>query len=75
MAHPPRSRRYVRVTERDEQWVEFEFSIGDPKIFVELVMPPEQFRQFCLEQVACQLPALSPDPSPAGGRGENTHGI
>jgi len=44
--------RYVRVTERSERWVEFEFSIGDPRIYVELVMPPAQFQSFCAEQRA-----------------------
>ncbi|EKZ99827.1 hypothetical protein D769_08397 [Cupriavidus sp. HMR-1] len=44
--------RYVRVTGRSERWVEFEFSIGDPQIYVELVMPPEQFQSFCAEQRA-----------------------
>lgn len=48
----PSDQRYVRVVERDERWVEFEFSIGDPRIFVELVMPPEQFQSFCREQRA-----------------------
>lgn len=47
--------RYVRVTDRSEQWVEFEFSIGDPQIFVELVMPPMQFQSFCAEQQAVLL--------------------
>lgn len=44
--------RYVRVVERGERWIEFEFSIGDPAIFVELVMPPAQFQSFCRDQQA-----------------------
>jgi phenol hydroxylase P0 protein len=76
MPRPLQDRRYVRVTERDERWVEFEFSIGDPEIFVELVMAPAQFRQFCIDQSADQLPASSPalSLSSARGRREHPHG-
>ncbi|GJG98806.1 phenol hydroxylase subunit [Cupriavidus pauculus] len=52
MPLPPSDQRYVRVVERGERWIEFEFSIGDPAIFVELVMPPEQFQSFCRDQQA-----------------------
>jgi phenol hydroxylase P0 protein len=62
--------RYVRVTARDERWVGFEFSIGDPEMFVELVMPPAQFRQFCSDQSARELPAAGP--ACASGSGEYT---
>lgn len=73
MSDTHRNQRYVRVTERDERWIEFEFSIGDPEMFVELVMAPAQFRQFCLDQAASQLPSHSPSSFPAGGEGEQTH--
>jgi len=43
---------YVRVTSRGQQWVEFEFSLGDPALYVELVMRPEQFSAFCAAQCA-----------------------
>ncbi|MBP0639303.1 phenol hydroxylase subunit [Cupriavidus sp. AcVe19-6a] len=57
IVHPasPGSRRsqpYVRVTSRGQQWVEFEFSLGDPALYVELVMRPEQFSAFCAAQCA-----------------------
>jgi len=40
--------RYIRVTGvRNERFVEFDFSIGDPSIFVELVLPFQQFNHFC----------------------------
>jgi phenol hydroxylase P0 protein len=40
--------RYVRVTGTlHERFVEFEFSIGDPVLAAELVLPFEQFREFC----------------------------
>lgn len=40
--------RFVRVTNvlRD-QYVEFEFSINDPTIHVELVLPFDHFKAFC----------------------------
>ena len=39
---------YVRVTGTlDERFVEFEFSIGDPVLAAELVLPFEQFHEFC----------------------------
>lgn len=73
MSDTHRSPRYVRVTDRDERWVEFEFSIGDPEMFVELVMAPAQFRQFCLDQAASQLPTQFPGSFSAGGKAEQTH--
>ncbi|OUR87154.1 phenol hydroxylase [Cycloclasticus sp. 44_32_T64] len=40
--------RYVRVTKVvKEKYVEFEFSIEDPTIHVELVLPFEHFKKFC----------------------------
>lgn len=50
------SARYVRVTGvRNKRFVEFDFSIGDPTLFVELVLPFEQFRRFCLQQKVQEL--------------------
>ena len=50
--------RYVRVTQvRKPHFVEFEFSIGDPTLYVELVLPFEQFRRFCRQQQAQELNA------------------
>lgn len=57
MPQPSPDPRYVRVMTHGDRWIEFEFSIGDPEIFVELVMPPAQFRQFCIDQSASELPA------------------
>ena len=43
--------RFVRVTGvRNNRFVEFDFSIGDPTLFVELMLPFEQFRRFCEQQ-------------------------
>ena len=41
-------RKYVRVVEtRDNGMVEFEFAIGEPELFVELLLPGPAFREFC----------------------------
>lgn len=40
--------KYVRVrSEPGARFVEFDFAIGDPSLFVELVMPPGAFECFC----------------------------
>jgi phenol hydroxylase P0 protein len=47
----PQQTRYVRVTGiRKNRFVEFDFSIGDPNLYVELLLPFEQFKQFCERQ-------------------------
>ncbi len=40
--------RYIRVRSAPEdRFVEFDFAIGNPELFVELVLPREAFRIFC----------------------------
>lgn len=39
--------KYVGVTDDSGPFVEFNFAIGDPTLFVELVLPQEAFRHFC----------------------------
>lgn len=40
--------KYVRVTaERPDGFVEFDFSLGDPDLYVELIMPQDMFSTFC----------------------------
>lgn len=42
--------RYVRVTDRDHHgYVEFQFSIGDPGLYLEMTLPPAAFEEFCRE--------------------------
>ncbi len=53
-----RAQPYVRVTARDEHWVEFEFSLGDPALYVELVMRPDQFTAFCATHCAITVSHL-----------------
>lgn len=40
--------KYIRVRSGEgARFVEFDFAIGDPSLFVELVMPPAAFEHFC----------------------------
>lgn len=40
--------RFVRVTaEREDGFIEFDFSLGDPDLYVELILPRSAFNQFC----------------------------
>ncbi len=40
--------RYVRVRQVvDDRFVEFDFAIGDPSLYVELVLPKAAFETFC----------------------------
>ena len=42
------TRRYVRVCrERPDGFVEFEFAIGDPELFAEMLLPSEAYESFC----------------------------
>ena len=43
--------RYVRVTNRSRHgFVEFQFSIGDPSLYLEMTLPPKAFAEFCKAQ-------------------------
>lgn len=58
------SRRFVRIiNERPNGFVELEFAIGEPEIFVEMILPPEQFEQFCRDQDV--VPSHGPLPASA----------
>ena len=40
--------RYVRVRQVvDDKFVEFDFAIGEPSLYVELVLPKDAFDTFC----------------------------
>ena len=42
------NRKFVRLVEqRADGLVEFEFSIGDPELFVEMLLPAAAFEEFC----------------------------
>lgn len=55
-------RRYVRVRKtRANGIVEFDFAIGAPEIFVELLMPAEAFARFCADNAVIDLTGTAPD--------------
>lgn len=44
----PFKKKYVHITDiKSNGLVEFDFSIGDPCMYVELALPKKQFEQFC----------------------------
>ena len=48
--------RYIRVrSEPDARFVEFDFAIGDPSLFVELIMPPTVFEEFCRKNQVVEM--------------------
>jgi len=56
------TRRFVRLSgERPNGFVEFEFAIGEPEIFVEMILPREAFTAFCLANRVELLPPRDPD--------------
>ena len=51
-------RKFVRIDKRrSDGFVDFEFSIGEPQFFVELMMPNLAFEEFCKTQNVVMLPA------------------
>ena len=51
-----RATRYVRVTNADRRgYVEFQFSIGDPCLYLEMMLPPAAFAEFCREHKVAHL--------------------
>lgn len=56
-------KRYVRVTGmRGDAFVEFEFSIGEPELCVEMILPPQAFKEFCENnRVEMLEPAADPE--------------
>ena len=52
------TRRFVRVRrEREDGFIEFDFAIGDPDVFVELVLRREALADFCAANKVELLPA------------------
>lgn len=44
-------RRFIRIVNaRADGWVEFEFAMGEPQLFVEMRMHRADFEQFCKDQ-------------------------
>lgn len=58
-------RRFVRVTgTRPNGFVEFEFAIGEPELFVEMILGKDAFEEFC---TANAVTMLDPDQSTVVG--------
>jgi phenol hydroxylase P0 protein len=52
-------KKYVRITNtRGDRFVEFDFAIGDPLMYVELMLPPDAFKTFCAHN---KVTFLSPE--------------
>lgn len=48
--------RYVRVTGVTRGgFIEFQFAIGDPTLYLEMILPPHAYEAFCLTQRAVAL--------------------
>lgn len=48
--------KFIRVrSEPGARFVEFDFAIGDPSLFVELVMPQGAFKLFCEKNEVVQM--------------------
>lgn len=45
------TQRSIRISEvRGNGFVSFDFIVGDPDIYVEMLLSPEAFSQFCIDQ-------------------------
>jgi len=55
---PEQTPCFIRVTGTQRQrFVEFEFSVGDPELSVEMIMPFQAFEEFCARHGAQRLTA------------------
>ncbi|THF55179.1 phenol hydroxylase subunit [Pseudothauera rhizosphaerae] len=51
------TRRFVRVSgERPNGLVEFDFAVGEPELFVEMILSREAFEEFCTGNEVQMLP-------------------
>lgn len=64
VAQPPAmdtSRRFVRLRgERGNGFIEFDFAIGEPEVFVELILARDAFAEFCATNQVEMLPPMAP---------------
>jgi len=63
-------RKFVRVTgERDDGFVEFDFALGEPELFAEMMLTRAAFEDFCAAQNVVVLDAAGTEPaSPVSAR-------
>ena len=63
-------RRFIRIVQEHRGgMVEFEFAIGEPELFVEMIMPYPQFQEFCAMQAV--VPTQGRLPRHAEGSAEH----
>jgi phenol hydroxylase P0 protein len=56
---------FVRVVQvRDDGFVELEFGVGEPGLFVEMILPQAAFDDFCAANKATLLGPQAPEPAP-----------
>lgn len=49
---------YVRVTRHDHRgYTEFQYAIGDPALYLEMILPPPAFAEFCARHAVVRLDA------------------
>lgn len=64
------AKRYVRIVgTRADGMVEFEFALGEPQLFVEMLLPAAEFAQFCRDQQV--TPTHGALPEAAAGTAEH----
>jgi phenol/toluene 2-monooxygenase (NADH) P0/A0 len=50
------NQKFVRVNElRKDGFVEFEFAVGEPELFVEMILPAASFEEFCQVNAVTRL--------------------
>lgn len=55
---PDAGQAFVRVTNPDHNgFIEFQYSIGDPLLYLEMTLPPAAFEEFCREHAVRFLTA------------------
>lgn len=55
---PDNQRKFVRVTGcRGKDLIEFDFAVGSPEMFVELILPEAAFADFCRSNEVTMLPS------------------
>lgn len=56
-------RKWVRVTgHRGDNFIEFDFAIGEQELFVEMILTPEAFKEFCETNNVETMPDLVEQP-------------
>lgn len=54
--HQDAPRHFVRVTRADHHgYTEFQFSIGDPDLYLDMTLPPAAFAEFCARHQVVHL--------------------